>query len=251
MHFHNQKHFEYNSSIHIWLDLRMRCDEATIEGQWKASMLADHVWRTITGTHGIDEMRVDKSWNETCSRGKNGKNLEKNLARSRFVYQETHMEWPSRELGTPAMGGETQPLAPRGRHIRKYQLIFILNLRTLKFNMVRRRGADGRIPAYQPDGPGSIPGCVRIFNSYPETGCVSFVCVLCCVVSDGGPDILLITDSGSAAIVYLSSGLVQSLCSLYRHLTHGHFGWNSRGGGKELMAMFSQFQCAVCIGALT
>ena len=38
--------------------------------------------------------------------GENGRNLEKNLPRPRFVHHETHMEWPRRELGTPAVGGE-------------------------------------------------------------------------------------------------------------------------------------------------
>ena len=38
--------------------------------------------------------------------GENGRNPEKNLPRSRFVHHETHMEWPRRELGIPAVGGE-------------------------------------------------------------------------------------------------------------------------------------------------
>ena len=36
----------------------------------------------------------------------NGRNPEKNLPRPRFVHHETHMEWPRRELGNPAVGGE-------------------------------------------------------------------------------------------------------------------------------------------------
>ena len=50
--------------------------------------------------------------------GENGRNPEKNLFRPRFVHHETHMEWPRRELGTPAVGGErltacaTRPLWP-------------------------------------------------------------------------------------------------------------------------------------------
>ena len=35
-----------------------------------------------------------------------GRNPMKNLPRPRFVHHETHMEWPRRELGTPAVGGE-------------------------------------------------------------------------------------------------------------------------------------------------
>ena len=38
--------------------------------------------------------------------GENGRNPAKNLPRPRFVHYETHMEWPRRELGTPAVGGE-------------------------------------------------------------------------------------------------------------------------------------------------
>ena len=38
--------------------------------------------------------------------GENGRNPEKNLPRPRFVHHETHMKWPRRELGTPAVGGE-------------------------------------------------------------------------------------------------------------------------------------------------
>ena len=38
--------------------------------------------------------------------GENERNPEKNLPRPRFVHHETHVEWPRRELGTPAVGGE-------------------------------------------------------------------------------------------------------------------------------------------------
>ena len=41
--------------------------------------------------------------------------------------------------------------------------------------LIRRRGVVGRLPAFQPGGPGSIPGGVRNFNYYPGIGCVSFV----------------------------------------------------------------------------
>ena len=69
----------------------------------------------------------------------------------------------------------------------------------------------GRVPAFQPGGPGSISGGVRNFSFYPGTGCVLFVCILFCVVSGGGPDIVLITHPGRPALVYLSSVLVHSL----------------------------------------
>ena len=48
--------------------------------------------------------------------------------------------------------------------------------------------------------PGSIPGGVRDFIFFPGIGSVSFVCVLSCVVSGGGLDILLTTDSGGPSL---------------------------------------------------
>ena len=68
----------------------------------------------------------------------------------------------------------------------------------------------GRVPAFQPGGPGSIPSGVRNFNFRPGIGCVSFV-FMSCVVFGGGPDIVLTTHSGRLALVYLSSVLVQRL----------------------------------------
>ena len=88
------------------------------------------------------------------------------------------------------------------------------------FIVIRRRDVVGRVPAFQPGGPGSIPGGVRNFNFCPGIGCVSFLCVLSCVVFSGGPDIVLTTHSGRSALVYLSSVLVQRLLLPYRHLTH-------------------------------
>ena len=79
-----------------------------IAGQWIARVPADHAWRTITRADEIkrnDEMSMEKWWNEICGRG-NERNPAKNLPKPRFVHHETHMEWPRRELGTPAVGGE-------------------------------------------------------------------------------------------------------------------------------------------------
>ena len=67
----------------------------------------------------------------------------------------------------------------------------------------------GRDPAFQLGGPGSIPGGVRNFNFCPGIGCV--LCVLLCVVSCVGPDIVLTTHSGRPALVYMSSVMVQRL----------------------------------------
>ena len=81
-----------------------------------------------------------------------------------------------------------------------------------EFDCIRRRRVVGRVPAFQPDGPGSIPGGVRNFNFCPAIGYVSIVCVLPCVVFGGGPDIVLTTHSGRPPpLVYLSSVLVQRM----------------------------------------
>ena len=69
----------------------------------------------------------------------------------------------------------------------------------------------GRIPAFQPGDPGSIPRGVRDLNLYPRIGRVSFFCVLSCVVSRDGPDILLTVYSEGSALVYVSSVLILSL----------------------------------------
>ena len=59
--------------------------------------------------------------------------------------------------------------------------------------------------------PGFDSRGVRNFNFYPGTVSVSFICVLFCVVSGGGPASVLTTHSGRSALVYLSSVLVHSL----------------------------------------
>ena len=74
-----------------------------------------------------------------------------------------------------------------------------------------RRGVVGRVPAFQPGGPGSIPGGVRNFKFCPGIGCVSFICVLSCVVFGGDPDIVLTAHSERPALVYLCSVVVQRL----------------------------------------
>ena len=80
-----------------------------IIGPWVPRVPADHAWCIITRA---DEMKRN-GWDECGENGgmifvvgENGRNPEKNLPRPRFVHHETHMEWPRRELGTPAVGGE-------------------------------------------------------------------------------------------------------------------------------------------------
>ena len=51
----------------------------------------------------------------------------------------------------------------------------------------------GRVPAFQHRGLGSVPG-VSNYNFHPGIGCMSFICVLSCVVPDGDPDFVLTTD---------------------------------------------------------
>ena len=45
--------------------------------------------------------------------GENGRNPEKKLPRPRFVHHETHMEWPRRELETPAEKAGNTKFQPR------------------------------------------------------------------------------------------------------------------------------------------
>ena len=90
------------------------------------------------------------------------------------------------------------------------------NLYNLVPRLIRRRDVVGRVPAVQPGGPGSIHSGVKNFNLCPGIGCVSFVCILTCVVSGGDPDIMLTIHSESHAFVYLLSLLVQRLLLLPR-----------------------------------
>ena len=65
------------------------------------------------------------------------------------------------------------------------------------------------------------------------------LCVISCVISRGGPDILPTTDFRKARpLCNLSSVLIQNLYSPYRYLTNGYFGCKARGcksysGGEE------------------
>ena len=75
-----------------------------------ARMPPDYDLRTITGAdemkwNELNEMSVEKWYNEVCGMGKR-KNTDENLSGLRFVYHETHIWWPRCELGIPAVGGE-------------------------------------------------------------------------------------------------------------------------------------------------
>ena len=74
----------------------------------------------------MDEMSVEKWWNEICGRVKREK-PEKNLPRPSFVHHETHMEWPRRELGAPAVGGERRTVcATRPPYVTYYEYLKII-----------------------------------------------------------------------------------------------------------------------------
>ena len=60
-----------------------------------------------------------------------------------------------------------------------------------------------RCNPYLPTGPSLTLGCVRVFLIYILDLGVFFVYVVFCVVSGGGPDFLITTDSGSPALVLL------------------------------------------------
>ena len=66
-----------------------------IEGQWIASMSVDHACLTITGAdkmkwNEMDEMSVEKLWNEICGMGK--------WENPRFVH--TKSTWSDRDLNS-------------------------------------------------------------------------------------------------------------------------------------------------------
>ena len=107
---------------------------------WRSvnSKYANYAYCTITGTDEINwnemnDMSVEKWWNDICGRGKREK-PEKTLPRPRFVHHETHIEWPRRELGTPAVRGKrltacaTRPPI-KYLNIQNYRILYCITLR--------------------------------------------------------------------------------------------------------------------------
>ena len=92
--------------------------------------------------------------------------------------------------------------------------MFYILTRVLRYSSI------DRISACQLRSPVPVPGEIKDFNLYPRTECV--LCGLSCVVSGGGSENQLTTDSGKPVLLYLSSVLVHSMWSPYRHLTRGH-----------------------------
>ena len=83
---------------------------SNILGPWVARVPADYAWRTITRAdemkrNGWDECGEMVEWN--LWQGKTGETPWKTYPDPRSVHHETHMEGPRRELGTPAVGGES------------------------------------------------------------------------------------------------------------------------------------------------
>ena len=72
-------------------------------------MPADHACRTITGAkemkwNEINVMSMEKWWNKISGMRRREK-LRENPTQTRFVHQETDMEWPRNDLETPAIEG--------------------------------------------------------------------------------------------------------------------------------------------------
>ena len=57
----------------------------------------------------------------------------------------------------------------------RWEQVVIYILKLIKKLIIRPRGVFDRIPAFEPGGPGSIPGWVRNFNFCPGIAHVSFV----------------------------------------------------------------------------
>ena len=96
---------------------------------------------------------------------------------------------------------------------------------------IRYRGVIGRVPAFRPGGPGSIPGEIRNFNSYPGIGCVCHLSVFCPVLSPVEALALFRPHihGGRPLCICLMFRSIDN-CSPYRHLTHGYLSCKSRGG---------------------
>ena len=88
-----------------------------------AKLSADHACRTITEADEIkwnemNEMSVEKWWNEICGRGKR-RNRDNSLPSLRLVHHVTHMEWSRSELGITAVVGERRLTACSGNRLIK------------------------------------------------------------------------------------------------------------------------------------
>ena len=95
--------------------------------------------------------------------------------------------------------------------LHKLYCIVITKPFLIEIFFVRRHGVVGGNPAFQPGGrASSIPDEARNFKIYSRIGCNVF-CVLSCIVSGGGPNIVMTTHSGRSTPMYLSNVLVNNL----------------------------------------
>ena len=101
-----------------------------IESLWIARMRTDHAWFTITGA---DEMTWKRwLWRNCGMKFVAGENLHRLL----FFHHENHIEWPRRELGAPAMGGEASNRLIHGAAILTLTVtitIYLLNSYLIRF----------------------------------------------------------------------------------------------------------------------
>ena len=79
----------------------------------------------------MNQMSVEKWWDEICGMGKWEEPREK-PNQTRLVHHETHIEGPRRELGTQVVGGER--LTARAKEpptLHSLSVIFLHNLESL------------------------------------------------------------------------------------------------------------------------
>ena len=104
-------------------------------------------------------------------------------------------------------------------------LNLILNICLWNCVIIRHRGVVGRVPAFQPGDPGSIPGGVRNFNFCLGIGCVSIVfCPSAEALTLCWPHIQWVPPFCICLVFW-----ARDCCSHYRHLTHGHLACKSLG----------------------
>ena len=79
-------------------------------------------------------------------------------------------------------------------------MMMMMMVMMMNLKLIHLRDVVGSVPAFQPGGPGSIPGMVRICHFSPGTG----------FVFAGGPDIVLTTYSVTPAFVFWSQSVDSS-----------------------------------------
>ena len=103
--------------------------------------------------------------------------------------------------------------------------------------------------AFQPDGPGLIPVGFTNFHLYPGTECMSFVCILSCVVCGGSRDNLLTVDLREVRHCVSVKCPDRKSVLPYRHLSHAHLGCKFRGWMNEWMKETNRIQSTAVLAA--